>query len=288
MRDRLQHEAQDQMRSALVAALGAAQRILLAGGSALDAVIAAVVSLENEPRFNAGRGSVLTSAETVEMDAAVMCGRTRRAGAVACARKIQNPILAAKRLLDEGGHVLLCGDAADDFAARCGLQLQPQSYFITEARLKSRREAQGIELDHGSQTVGAVAIDSAGYLAAATSTGGLTNKAPGRIGDTPLVGAGTWADERVAVSATGRGELIMRAALAHAIAGRMRYTSSKLEACCISALHEPPLKTDSAGCISIAADGQIALPFNTAGMARGLVRGAEAPQAALFNDENLT
>ncbi|MCB0358726.1 MAG: isoaspartyl peptidase/L-asparaginase [Bdellovibrionales bacterium] len=294
-RNQLTEDAVQRMRAGLARALRAGQAVLLQNGSAVDAAAAAVVALEDEPKFNAGRGAVLTAAETVEMDASIMCGNTRAAGAVACVRKIQNPVLAAKALLLAGGHVLLCADAADAFAEQEGLPLQPQSYFITPERVEALRKAVGVVLDHDSQfaeagqTVGAVALDRHGNLAAATSTGGMTNKAPGRVGDTPLLGAGTWAENSVcAVSTTGIGERIMRACLAHSIAARIRYSGMSLADACQEALNEYPLGEGAGGCIAITASGDVALPFTTTGMARGCVRGSDTPLVALFGDEELS
>ncbi len=223
------------MRASLIAG----HTVLAAGGRALDAVTAAAVALEDDPHFNAGHGAVLTEEGRAEMDAAIMDGADRAAGAIACVCGPRNPILGARAVMQRSAHVLLAGDAAERFLRAQGIAFAPATYFLTERRVAaltdelSRRATGGPDLRddadrHG--TVGAVARDRAGHLAAATSTGGMTGKQPGRVGDTPVFGAGTWADDATcAVSATGHGEYFVRWVVAHEIASRMRYLGEDVE-----------------------------------------------------------
>ena len=242
-------------------ALDVGGAVLAEGGTALDAVTAAVVSLEENPDYNAGRGSVLTSAGTVEMDAAVMDHR-RDGGAVTLVRTTRNPIRLARAVMEQTPHVLLVGDA---LALELGLEQRPNDWFITERRAAALARARGLELDHG--TVGAVAVDVHGHCAAATSTGGMTNKRPGRVGDTPILGAGTWADATCAVSCTGHGELILRTALARRVA-RFREDNA-LERAAERALSELSEIDGAAGLIAVDVRGVVTLPYTTLGMYRG-------------------
>ena len=249
--------------------------VLRDGGSALDAVVAAVTVLEDDEQFNAGRGAVLTSAGGVQHDAAVADGVTRRAGAVACVRGIRNPVLAARAVLQRTPHVLLSGAGAEALAHREGLAFVPVEWFIT-----ARRQQQLTKLlrsgraDTGSTggTVGAVALDGAGHLAAATSTGGIIGQLPGRIGDSPLVGAGTWADDRsCAISATGDGEALMLSVFAHEVDALVRLAGLSLDAACGRALQEVAARAGTGGCIAVTPDGTVVMPFTSAGMFRGWV-----------------
>jgi isoaspartyl peptidase/L-asparaginase-like protein (Ntn-hydrolase superfamily) len=255
-------------RAALARALDAGYAILRDGGASLDAVAAAVVVLEDDPLFNAGRGSSLNSAGAVEMDAAIMEGRGLRAGAVAAVRRIRNPILAARAVMEKTRHVLLAAEGAERFARAQGLRLERPAYFRTArqlAALAKRRKRY-----HG--TVGAVALDRAGNLAAATSTGGYTGKLPGRIGDSPLVGAGTYADNRAcAVSATGLGEAFIRAAVGHDICARMRYRGDSLAAAAAAALREVARLGGDGGLVALDRRGNVVLPFNSEGMLRAWI-----------------
>lgn len=242
-------------------ALDVGAALLADGGTAMDAVTAAVVSLEENPDYNAGRGSVLTSAGTVEMDAAVMDHR-RDGGAVTLVRTTRNPIRLARAVMESTPHALLVGDS---LALELGLEQRPNDWFITQRRAAALARARGLELDHG--TVGAVAVDVHGHCAAATSTGGMTNKRPGRVGDTPILGAGTWADATCAVSCTGHGELILRTALARRVA-RFREDNALLLAA-ERALAELAEIDGSAGLIAVDARGAVTLPYTTLGMYRG-------------------
>jgi beta-aspartyl-peptidase (threonine type) len=276
MTAQMRAEAHAGLRTALLAG----HRVLTAGGSAVDAVTASVMALEDDPHFNAGRGAVYTSDGVQEMDAAVMRGHDRAAGAVAGIFGPRNPVLAARAVMERSEHVLLTGEGAMAFCRAQGLDFADAEYFRTERRWaalqdeleRRRRQAADTRDDaarHG--TVGAVARDAAGHLAAATSTGGMTAKAPGRVGDCPVFGAGTWADNICAVSATGHGESFIRHAAAHEIASRMRFLGETLEVASGLIVAELGEIGGSGGLIAVDARGNIALPFNCAGMYRGRI-----------------
>lgn len=259
-------------------ALEQAAAVLRAGGAALDAAVRAVEVLEDDPAFNAGRGSVLTSAGTVEMDAAVMEGTTRRAGAVACVRTVRHPVRLARAVMEQTPHLLLADAGAEALAGRLGLERVDPAWLLTDARREQLERARGrIQLDHGDDargTVGAVALDAGGHLAAATSTGGMVNQLPGRVGDSPVIGAGTWAwDRTCAVSATGHGEVFVRAAVASRISAWMEIGGLSLEEAARRVVHEElPELGGEGGVIAVDARGHVALPFNSGGMYRGVIR----------------
>jgi beta-aspartyl-peptidase (threonine type) len=271
-----------EMRAHLEASLRAAWTVLAAGGPALDAVEAAVVAMEDSPHFNAGYGAALTEDAEHELDASIMDGATLAAGAVCAARAIRNPIRAARAVMDKSECVLLAGAAADAFATRVGLETVPNGYFTTERRrkalasLKARAERGTIALASEAErhgTVGAVALDRNGNLAAATSTGGYNNKPAGRVGDTPIIGAGTYARNGLcAVSCTGQGEVFMRRVAAYDIAARMEYAGRSLEQA-TNALVFDVLSAHKigAGLVAVDSAGQVRAPFNTLGMARGWI-----------------
>jgi beta-aspartyl-peptidase (threonine type) len=249
-------------------ALQAGWQILSAGGSALDAVTAAVVQLEDDPLFNAGRGAVYNAAGGHELDAAIMDGATLRAGAVAAVARIRNPILAARAVMEHSPHVMLAGRGAEEFAFRQGLKEADRSYFHTQSRLDALRR--NVKHHHG--TAGAVALDREGNLAAATSTGGFTGKLPGRIGDSPIIGAGTWADNgSCAVSGTGHGELFMRSALAHDVAARMRYRGASMQRAARAALALIKRLGGDGGLVAVDRRGNVAMPFNSQAMLRACI-----------------
>ncbi|HYB10213.1 MAG TPA: isoaspartyl peptidase/L-asparaginase [Alphaproteobacteria bacterium] len=304
-RSSLSAEQEARYHAGLAAAVKAGQIVLMQGGSALDAVTEAVVSLEDCPLFNAGHGAVFTSEGTHELDASIMDGRTLAAGAVGCTRRIRNPVRAARAVMAGGDYVFLVGEGADRFAAEEGLVLVDNAYFATEARREQWRlvrERGGTALDHDAATlfavlpktrpdpdnklgtVGAVALDRDGNLAAATSTGGLTNKHAGRVGDTPIIGAGCYANNRtLAVSATGSGEVFMRLVVGHDISARMEYTGADLAASCSHIIMERlPAYGGRGGVIAVDRSGKIALPFSTEGMYRGYARGNDAPVTAIY------
>ena len=262
-------------RTGLGAALRAGYAVLEAGGSSLDAVTAAVVVLEEDPLFNAGRGAVLCADGGHELDAAIMDGADLRAGAVAGLRRVRNPVLLARHLLERSPHVMLAGPGADALAAAEGIECVPNDWFTTERRraeLERHRAGLARVGDEASLgTVGAVALDGRGHLAAATSTGGMTGKRPGRVGDTPIIGAGTYAaDDCCAVSATGHGEFFIRAAVAHEIASLVRHRGLGVQAAAADVVHRQLVRLGgSGGVIAVGRDGSIAMPFNSPGMLRG-------------------
>jgi L-asparaginase / beta-aspartyl-peptidase len=301
------------LRAGLNAALDAGLRLLQDGASALDAVCAAVVVLEDDPLFNAGCGAVFNELGEIELEAAVMDGATRGAGSVTGVQRVRNPVLLARAVMERTSHVTLGFAAAEAFAQRAGLALEGEGYFHTETRWKAlqmelaRRAARaptltdawssefGGELSlpltdenrHG--TVGAVALDQSGNLAAATSTGGRTGKMAGRVGDTPVFGAGTWADEVVAVSCTGHGEWFVRSGAAHEISARMRLAGATLEGACRQVIEEllPRLggADASGGAIAVDRHGRVAMPFNCEGMYRASIDADGKRMVAIYRPD---
>lgn len=265
----------------LARALEAGRQVLSTGGAALDAVTAAVMALEDEPLFNAGRGAVYNAAGVQEMDACIMDGRDRRTGAVAGIFGPKNPILAARAVMDRTAHVLMIGEGALAIARAAGLDFADRDYFFTDSRWQAlqdtlaQRAAGAEDADparrHG--TVGAVARDMQGNIAAATSTGGMTGKTPGRVGDTPIVGGGTFADNATcAVSGTGHGEVFIRWCAAHEIAARMRHAGQSLHDASDHVVMRDLAENDgSGGLIAVDAAGNVAMPFNSPGMYRGCI-----------------
>lgn len=296
----------------LNAILKAAQAVLIAGGSALDAVTEAVRLLENCPLFNAGKGAVYTRAGTHELDAAIMDGANLKAGAVANVTCVRNPVLAARAVMENSAHVLLAGCGADAFARQQGLEIVDPTYYHTAARHqqwlrvrdqsgmmldhdaaaftfkesahKAARGVDPIDPDHKFGTVGAVALDMHGNVAAATSTGGITNKQAGRVGDTPLIGAGCYAaNATAAISATGTGEVFMRTVAAYDVAARMAYAGATLQEAMEQVVMEVlPAYEGRGGLIAVDADGNVVLSFNTEGMYRGYARGGDTPVTAIY------
>ena len=285
-RSKITSEKEREYRAGLERALTAGYEILKRGGSSLDATEAAVRVLEDDPHFNAGRGSVFTSAGTNEMDASIMDGKTLRAGAVGSVQHIKNPIILARLVMEKSPHVMLDCAGAEAFAQANGMELVDQKYFFTQDRWDALQKMKAAEKQRASGdgksfiitdqdrhgTVGAVALDKDRSLAAATSTGGTTNKMPGRIGDTPVIGAGTYANNRTcAVSCTGDGEYFIRAAAAHELSALMEYRGMKLQEAAQTALDTVKKIGGEGGLIAIDRNGEIALPFNTNGMYRGYV-----------------
>lgn len=263
-------------RNGLETALRIGYEILERGGSSLDAVEATVCSLEDFPLFNAGRGSVFTHEGKQEMDACIMDGHQLKAGAVAFVRNIRNPISLARKVMEQTEHVLLAGEGANQFAEQLGIKTEPDEYFFTEHRWLQLQEAiaEGrIQLDHAKPigTVGAVACDKNGHLAAATSTGGMTNKKFGRVGDTPLVGLGNYADDTVAVSCTGHGEYFMLGVTAYDVAARMKYKGLDLESAAQETITRLTEINGEGGLIAVDLQGNVTLPFNSEGMYRGRI-----------------
>ena len=293
-RAKMTPESEKEYRGGLERALSAGYEILKRGGSGLDAAEAAVRVLEDDPHFNAGKGAVFTDAGTNELDAAIMDGKTLKAGAVANLRHIRNPISLARLLMEKSDHALksprvgplfMAGEGAEAFAKQNGVQLVDQKYFFTQERWDALQKIKEAEKSgpagekkfiitdqdrHG--TVGAVALDQNGNLAAATSTGGTSNKKAGRIGDSPIIGAGTYANNATcAVSCTGDGEYFIRAAVAHEISALMEYRGMKLQEAAQAALDNAKKLGGEGGLIAIDKNGAMALPFNTNGMYRGYV-----------------
>ncbi|GJL35161.1 Isoaspartyl peptidase precursor [Phytobacter ursingii] len=291
-------EKERQYIAALSAIVESGQKMLNAGESALDVVTEAVRLLEECPLFNAGIGSVFTRDETHELDACVMDGYSLRAGAVAGVSRLRNPILAARLVMERSPHVLLVGEGAETFAFAEGMEPVSPDLFSTPeryAQLLAARAAGQTALDHGGApldetkkmgTVGAVALDKQGNLAAATSTGGMTNKLPGRVGDSPLPGAGCYANNAsVAVSCTGTGEVFIRALAAYDIAALMDYGGLSLhEACEAVVMEKLPALGGSGGLIAVDREGNIALPFNSEGMYRAWGYAGDAPSVGIYRE----
>ncbi len=290
-RDKMTPEKDKAVRDGLAKALKAGSDILAKGGTALDAVQAAVLILEDDPNFNAGRGAVLTYDGTFSLDAAIMEGKTRRAGAVAGLSNAKNPILAARRVMEDSPHVMLSGTGADQFVLEQGLETVTPDYYETPERRRQLEEMKAkqigwydVDLKYG--TVGAVAVDKDGNVAAATSTGGLTGKRWGRIGDSPLIGAGTYADNRAcAVSATGAGEFFIREGVAHEICARVRIKGEKIVPAASAVMAEVEAMGGTGGVIVITADGQVGWSFNTPGMYRAAQDSSGRKKIAIYGDE---
>ncbi len=289
-------EVEKQYRSALEEALRAGHAILTRGGSSIDAVEATVRVLEDNPLFNAGKGAVFTHEGRNELDASIMEGKTKKAGAVAGVTIIRNPISAARAVMEKSPHVMMTGKGAELFATKMGLEIVDPSYFWTERRWKSlqnelRKETSpqsampaDPERKHG--TVGAVAVDRAGNLAAATSTGGMTNKQFGRVGDAPIIGAGTFAEnESCAVSATGHGEFFIRWTVAYDIAALMKYRGMTVQAAADEVINKKLKAVEGeGGVIAIDGKGNFAMPFNSEGMYRGWIGADGAPKVSIYKD----
>jgi beta-aspartyl-peptidase (threonine type) len=285
-RGKMTPEKEREYRAGIENALRAGREILQSNGSSLDAVEAAVRVLEDDPHFNAGKGSYFTSAGTNEMDAAIMDGKTLAAGAVAEIEHVRNPIVLARAVMEKSKHVMMVGAGAEEFAKRNGIELVDAKYFFTQDRWDALQKAKATEKAgaddskkfiisdterHG--TVGAVARDAQGNLAAATSTGGTNNKLPGRVGDSPVIGAGTYADNATcAVSCTGDGEFFIRAAVSHQVSALMELRGMAVSEAAEHALAQAEKLGGTGGLIAVDKNGNIAVPFNTSGMYRGHVR----------------
>jgi beta-aspartyl-peptidase (threonine type) len=292
LKSKLTPDLEAAYHAGLARALEAGEAILKDGGAALDAVTAAVCALEDEPLFNAGRGAVYTSEGKHEMDAAVMDGKDRRAGSVAGVFGPKNPIKLARAVMERTEHVTLIGPNALELARQADLPFGDRDYFFTQSRWDALQEtlemrARGeVSNDparrHG--TVGAVARDTHGNIAAATSTGGMTAKAPGRVGDTPMIGAGTFADnETCAASGTGHGEIFIRWNAAAEIAARMRHAGETLQTAADHVVMQDLANNDgSGGMIAVDRDGNVAMPFNSQGMYRGVVCKGSAPETSIY------
>lgn len=308
-------EKRAEYEAALQAALDAGAKVLADGGSAMDAIKAAIIPMEDSPLFNAGRGAVFTWDGTNELDASIMDGRDRSAGAIAGVKTVKNPILLADKVRTASPHVMLMGAGAEQFAAEQGFPVTPPEYFATEARREAleRMKAEqlsALDVDHKFGTVGAVALDQSGNLAAGTSTGGMTGKRWGRVGDAPVIGAGTYADNRAcAVSATGWGEYFLRVGVAHEICARLRAETRLEEMPCVvghaDAFCQMLVKPDEAitqiiadavmadvaslggdgGVILVTPEGHAIFSFNTTGMYRGRATSDGVNEVAIFGGE---
>lgn len=273
-------ELEEAYKAVLEEALHAGEGILKEGGSSLDAVETAVRILEDSPLFNAGRGAVFTIEGTNELDAAIMCGKTLNAGAVASITNLKNPITAARKVMENSPHVMLIGKGAEQFGYEQGLEIVDPSYFFDQKRWDQYREylrRQQLRGDAGPEskmgTVGAVALDKHGNLAAATSTGGMTGKQYGRVGDVPVIGAGTYANNATcAVSATGHGEFFIRHVVAHEISAMMQYGGFSLEDASESVIGRLKEIGGDGGVIAVDRNGNLSMPFNTSSMFRGYIR----------------
>jgi len=294
-RSALSKEDEREVRADLNRALDAGNAILAQGGSALDAVVAAIVVLEESPQFNAGKGAVFDADGGHQLDASIMEGHTRRAGAVASVTTVRNPITLARAVMEHSPHVMLAGPGAEKFAdTRPEITRVPNHWFDTERRRRQLDEARAKEKSSALRdlpgtyfgTVGAVALDAHGHIATATSTGGMTNKKWGRIGDSPVIGAGTWADERCGVSGTGWGEFYIRNAVAHDICARVAYRGDTLAAAAEAVVNQVvPQSGGDGGAIALDGDGNIAMPFNTSGMYRAWIKPDGTRGTAIFRDD---
>ena len=279
----LSEEKQEEIHKKIQESVSEAYEILENGGSSIDAVELAVSILEDSPLFNAGKGSVYTANETQEMDASIMDGKNRLTGAVASVSTVKNPIKLARKVAEETEHVLLVGEGAENFALESGLEIVDSDYFFHEERLKKVQDSklEITKLDQDSDkigTVGAVAIDKKGNIAAATSTGGMTNKMPGRVGDSPIIGSGTWAQNGVCgVSSTGHGEYFIKYQVAREVCVRIEYLNQSLSDSSTSIIDELDKLGASGGLIAIDHQGNISTPFNT----KGMIRGSKTNKSAL-------
>lgn len=292
-RSEMNAEQEECYRSGLERALSAGYSVLEGGGASLDAVTRAIVMLEDDPLFNAGRGAVFTIDGRNELDASIMDGSTLKAGAVCGLRHIKNPITLARTVMDQSDYVLLSGDGAEEFALDRGFDLVPSGYFHTSARWQQLERIRlgdtslsALTISHVG-TVGAVALDSSGRLAAGTSTGGMTGKRYNRIGDSPIIGAGTYADDRsCAVSATGHGEIFIRAAVAHSISARMRFGQRDLQTAVREVVHgELAALQGEGGVVAIDRRGEISMEFNSEGMFRASRKAGGAPEIQIYRQE---
>lgn len=297
----LSPEEQAQAREAMQRALRAGHAVLTRGGSAVDAVAVTITVLEDAPQFNAGRGAVFTHDGKNELDAAIMDGASGKAGAIAGVHTVKNPILLARSVMDRSKHVMLVGDGAEQFAREWGIALVDPSYFRTEKRWQQLQKARKAEAgDRQAQaaldletakhfgTVGALALDRDGHLAACTSTGGMTNKRYGRVGDAPIIGAGTYANTQCAVSGTGWGEFYIRAVAVYDICARMKYAGQSLQQAAEAVIDQQiPKAGGDGGAIALDAQGNAAFPFNTEGMYRGWIGADGTAHVAIFKDEAL-
>ncbi len=287
LKENMTPEREKAYREKLHEALLTGEQVLKSGGSSLDAVTQTILVMENSPLFNAGKGAVFTAEGMNEMDASIMDGKSLKAGAVASVRHIKNPILGARAVMEHTPHVLIIGEGAEEVTAKYGVELVDTSYFFTQKRWDSYRKVKKkMEEQEKHGTVGAVALDMHGNLAAATSTGGMTYKMKGRVGDSPIIGAGTYADNNTcAVSATGHGEYFMRYVVTYDITALMKYQGLSLdEAANEVIMHKLKDVGGDGGIIAVDKDGNISMTFNTPGMFRGYVTSGGTEEILIYND----
>lgn len=304
LKSEMSAEREREYRAKLTEALMTGYGILKKGGDGLDAVETAIRLMEDSPLFNAGKGAVFTNAGTNELDASIMDGRTLKAGAVASLKHIKNPISLARLVMEKSKHVMMVGDGAETFARQQGIELVPQSYFYTESRWKDLQREKAAEeeknkapkdkkqerqhadvFDHAYGTVGAVALDQGGNIAAGTSTGGMTNKKWGRVGDSPIIGAGTFANNQTCgISATGDGEYFIRLGVARDLSALMEYKGLSLKEAADTVIEKVGKLGGKGGLIAIDKDGNIAMSFNTSGMYRGRVGADGLPVIEIYKD----
>jgi beta-aspartyl-peptidase (threonine type) len=286
-----------EIRASLDEALRAGYAVLKSGGTSLDAVSKAVTMLEDSPHFNAGKGAVFNAEGKNELDSSIMEGAGLNAGAVAAVHNIRNPVLLARKIMTDSAHVMLMGEGAAIFAREHGIKFEEDAYFYNEYRWQQLQKARSSAEpdsaflsetpDRWFSTVGAVALDTTGNLAAATSTGGMTNKRWGRVGDSPIIGAGTYADNRsCAVSATGHGEYFIRATVARDICARVQYTGMNLQDAANAVIHDQLTQMGgNGGVIAVDPKGEVSLTFNTAGMYRASINRQGEVYVAIYKDE---
>ena len=302
LKSEMSAEREKEYRAKLTEALTIGYDILKKGGPGLDAVEAAIRFMEDSPLFNAGKGAVFTNAGTNELDASIMDGKTLKAGAVASLKHIKNPISLARLVMEKSKHVMMVGEGAEAFAKEQGIELVPQSYFYTEARWKDLQKVQAAEKEqekapkkqerqhaepvaHAYGTVGAVALDAGGNIAAGTSTGGMTNKKWGRVGDSPIIGAGTYANNATCgVSATGDGEYFIRLGVARDLSALMEYKGLSLQEAADAVIEKVGKLGGGGGLIALDHGGQISWAFNTAGMYRGRIGADGQPVVEIYKD----
>ncbi len=284
-------EKEKAYRAGLNAALEAGARVLRSGGSSLDAVEAAVKVLEDDPLFNAGKGAVFTAEGRNELDASIMDGRSRQAGAVAGVTRTKNPVSLARAVMEKSKHVMLAGPGADAFSLQQGLEQVDPGYFRTEERWQQflqwrDKTGEVIDRTHAYGTVGAVALDQAGHLAAATSTGGVTGKRWGRVGDSPIIGAGTYAEDKIcAVSATGDGEFFIRGSAARQIRDRIAWHGENVQSAADNTIADIGQLGGEGAVIALNGQGQVAFSMNSAGMYRGTIGSAATAHTAIYASE---
>lgn len=293
LRENMTPEMENEYRQILEQALRAGYEVLKRGGEGVDAVEEAIKIMEDSPLFNAGKGAVFTSQGTNELDASIMNGKTLEAGSVAGVQHIRNPISLARKVMEKSEHVMMVGDGAETFAKEQGMELVDASWFYTERRwealkkIKEQEKAQKpVDEDAKHGTVGVVVVDKNGNLAAGTSTGGMTNKKYGRVGDSPIIGAGTYADNQTcAISATGHGEFFIRAAVTHDISARMAYGKLSLQVAADQVIKEKLVKMGgTGGVVAIDPQGNVVFSFNTPGMYRGYMKKDGQPFIGIYND----